>query len=248
MASCWKRNIAANMSIQRHAATAIQMSISPGLTLSPHFSYSGPDLASIKKDGNTPSAFGGSKCLPLYTADSWGVYIVERIQATCLYVFLMQFSFYKPLEFAAFSAMTMTSLIPTGTFPGKVLILKKCCFPMKIYSAENFSLVLSFGLIERLIFLSDALHTQEILDQDLWYCGDCMTLQSIFCKSSNTPLWVPIPDGEEWQTVPGHLFLLILHRQKLGLPDPFLYFLGQKSATFGRSSNTQYSALPMSSV
>lgn len=55
-----------------------------------HFSYSGPELASIKKDGNTPNAFGGSKCLPLYTPDSWGV---ECIQATCLYVFLRQFQF-----------------------------------------------------------------------------------------------------------------------------------------------------------
>lgn len=95
MASYGTRNIAAKVNIQQTCSNGQKNEQLP----SAHtirlfaFPYSGPDLTSIKKDGNTPSAFGGSKRLPLYTPASWGVYIVDCIQATCLCVFPMQFQF-----------------------------------------------------------------------------------------------------------------------------------------------------------
>lgn len=94
-ASYWTRNIAAKVIIQQTRSNGqINEQFPRAHTICLFaFPYSGPDLASIKKDGNTPDAFGGSKCLLLYTPASWGVYIVGCIQATCLYVFPMQFQF-----------------------------------------------------------------------------------------------------------------------------------------------------------
>lgn len=95
MASYWIWNIAAKESTQKtwsDGQTDEQLPWAHTVWLFA-VPYSGPDLASIKKDGNTPSAFGGSKCLPLYAPASWGVYIVDYIQATCLHVFHMQLQF-----------------------------------------------------------------------------------------------------------------------------------------------------------
>lgn len=87
--------------------------------------------------------------------------------------FLCNFSFYKPLEFAALSAMTMTSFVPTGVFRGKVLVLKKCHFTVKkkkkiikIDLLKNPSLVLRFELIQRFFLPLGVLHIQAILDQN----------------------------------------------------------------------------------
>lgn len=86
--------------------------------------------------------------------------------------FLCNFSFYKPLEFAALSAMTMTSFVPTGVFRGKVLVLKKCHFTVKkkkiikIDLLKNPLLVLRFELIQRFFLPLGVLHIQAILDQN----------------------------------------------------------------------------------
>lgn len=68
----------------------------------------------------------------LYSLQSPGVYVLQTVfnLCACMY-FLCSSSFSNPLEFAALSAMTMTSFIPTGMLPGKRFILKKCHFPMK---------------------------------------------------------------------------------------------------------------------
>lgn len=73
---------------------------------------------------------GANACL--YTFQPPGVYILYSVfkLRACMY-FLCYFSLYKPLEFAVLSAMTMMSFVPTGVFPGKVFVLKKCHFPIE---------------------------------------------------------------------------------------------------------------------
>lgn len=53
---------------------------------------------------------------------------------------------------------------------GKFLFQRNVISQWKSVLLKNFALVLSFGLTERLILLSDALHTQETLDTGVMTC------------------------------------------------------------------------------
>lgn len=153
--------------------------------------------------------------------------------------FLCNFSFYKPLEFAVLSAVTMMSFVPTGVFPGKVFILKKCHFPMKKKKNQlkNSSLVLYFELIHRFLLPSRALHTQEILNQTpkilQWPCTSVHLLGEL--KYTNVGLY------SNWRGTkncpcsfvlahPAQRVLAQVSSSSSGC------FLRQKLATFGRSS------------
>lgn len=170
MASYWTWNIAAKESIQKtcsNGQTNEQLLWAHTICLFavPH---SGPDLASIKKDGNTPSAFGASKCLPLYTPASWGVYIVDCIQATCLHVFRMQLQFLKTSGVCSFVSSDNDEFHSNCCVPRESFYFKEMSLPNeKTVLVKNSSLILCFELTQ---------------NQNTCYYSDYIPPLAIFCK------------------------------------------------------------------
>lgn len=159
--------------------------------------------------------------------------------------FLCSFSFHKPLEFAALSAMTMTSFIPTGVFPGKVFILKKCHCPMKK--------LLCWKLLTSSVFWSNAkAHLASCTLRKYWIKTPVIIV-FVLLFSPSSAKYIGVGAHSSWRGMANCLWSFVL-----AYPADTLVaeayssfsecFLGQKLAKSGRSSIHSTSTLSVSSV